>query len=427
MQLYRYEKEHIQTLRKSLAECTVLLKSNGDFPLDKACKIAAYGSGVRNTIKGGTGSGEVNSRFSTSIEKGLEDAGFILTTKKWMDSYEQVRIKAKKDFRKVIKARAKANHTQPVIEGMGAVMPEPEYELPLDGDGDVAVYVLSRISGEGNDRRVENGDVLLTKTEQRDILTLNRNYKKFMLVLNVGGVVDLSSVQEVDNILLLSQLGVETGAVLADLLLGKAYPSGKLTTTWSAWEDYCSIGEFGEQNDTRYQEGIYVGYRYFDSIGKRALFPFGYGLGYTTFSVSGETVEAAGEKITVTAKVRNTGLNAGKEVVQIYVSAPEGKLDKYYIFYHRQTNRSMFSRQGCAEKIVLLPDGRIPQTEMTSEGLNGKPLPGIGTYPTYCVANLHGKRPQAIIFRYEGRGTIDFLEFTMEDIYESNQTANRIS
>lgn len=330
MQLYSYEKEHLQTLRKSLAECTVLLKSNGDFPLDKAGKIAAYGSGVRNTIKGGTGSGEVNSRFFTSIEKGLEDAGFIITTKEWMDSYEQVRIKAKKEFRKVIKARAKANHTQPVIEGMGAVMPEPEYELPLDAEGDVAVYVVSRISGEGNDRRVENGDVLLTKTEQREILTLNKKYKKFMLVLNVGGAVDLSSVQEVDNILLLSQLGVETGAVLADILLGKAYPSGKLTTTWSAWEDYCSIGEFGEQNDTRYHEGIYVGYRYFDSIGKRALFPFGYGLGYTTFSVTGENVEAAGEEITVTAKVKNTGSKLGKEVVQVYVSAPEVKLDKAY-------------------------------------------------------------------------------------------------
>ena len=152
MQLHNYEKEHLIRLRSQLAECTVLLKSNGDFPLVGAGKIAAYGSGVRNTIKGGTGSGEVNSRFFTTIEKGLEDAGFSLTTKAWLDSYEQVRVEARKEFHKEIKARAKANHTQAVIEGMGAVMPEPEYQLPLDGEGDVAIYVVSRISGEGNGR-----------------------------------------------------------------------------------------------------------------------------------------------------------------------------------------------------------------------------------------------------------------------------------
>ena len=330
MQLHNYEKEHLTRLRSQLAECTVLLKSNGDFPLVGAGKIAAYGSGVRNTIKGGTGSGEVNSRFFTTIEKGLEDAGFSLTTKAWLDSYEQVRVEARKEFHKEIKARAKANHTQPVIEGMGAVMPEPEYQLPLDGEGDVAIYVVSRISGEGNDRRVVGGDVLLSETEQRDILALNKKYKKFMLVLNVGGAVDLSSVQEVDNILVLSQLGVETGAVLADILLGKAYPSGKLATTWSAWQDYCTIGQFGGQDDTAYGEGIYVGYRYFDTVGKRALFPFGYGMGYTTFSINTQDAEAVGEEITVTAKVRNTGKYSGKEVVQVYVSAPEGELDKPY-------------------------------------------------------------------------------------------------
>ena len=120
---------------------------------------------------------------------------------------------------------------------MGAVMPEPEYDLPLDGEGSVALYVLSRISGEGNDRDPICGDIKLTATEMRDILALNEKYEKFFLVLNVGGAVDLSEVAEVDNILILSQLGVETGDALADILLGKANPSGKLTTTWSAWED----------------------------------------------------------------------------------------------------------------------------------------------------------------------------------------------
>lgn len=330
MKLYDYEKEHLRRLRKGLAECCVLLKSNDDFPLEHPEEIAAYGSGVRGTIKGGTGSGEVNSRCFRNVEKGLKKAGFTVTTESWLAAYDQVRAEARKEFHKVIKERAKANHTQPVIEGMGAVMPEPEYNLPLDGKGDVAIYVVSRISGEGNDRKPEPGDVLLTKSEKRDILALNQKYKKFLLVLNVGGPVDLSPVTEVSNILVLSQLGVETGSALADILLGKSYPSGKLTTTWSGWEDYCSIGEFGQKDDTCYREGIYVGYRYFDSVGKRALFPFGYGLGFTEFQISDAKVAVEGEEVTVAAIVKNSGHFAGKETLQVYVSSPQGKLDQPY-------------------------------------------------------------------------------------------------
>lgn len=330
MKLNDYEEKHLQMLRKQIAECTVLLKSNGDFPLEGAGQIALYGSGARHTIKGGTGSGEVNSRYFVTIEQGLKDAGFTITTSGWMDAYDRLLADAKKEFLKEIKTRAKKNHTLAVIEGMGAVMPEPEYDLPLDGDGDVAVYVLSRISGEGSDRQPVTGDILPGKTEIRDILALQKKYKKFILVLNVGGVVDLSAVCEVENILLLSQLGVETGAVLADILLGKSNPSGKLTTTWSAWEDYANFGEFGDINDTRYNEGVYVGYRYFDTVGKKALFPFGYGLSYTRFATSCESISADKGAVTVRAAVKNTGKCAGKEVVQLYVSSPQGKLDQPY-------------------------------------------------------------------------------------------------
>jgi len=330
MQLYDYEKKHLELLRKHLGECCVLLKSNGDFPLEKAGKIAAYGSGIRKTIKGGTGSGEVNSRYFTTVEEGLLEAGFEITTTDWLDAYDKVYADAYEKFRQTIKQRAKQNHTNVIMEGMGSVMPQPEYDLELNADGDVAIYVLSRISGEGNDRRCEAGDVFLSESEKRDILALHKQYKKFMLVLNVGGPVDLSPVKAVDNILVLSQLGVETGAALADILLGKNYPSGKLATTWAAWEDYCSIGEFGDKDDTRYKEGIYVGYRYFDSIGKRAMFPFGYGLGFTHFSVSDTKTAVGGKQISVSATVKNIGAFAGKEVVQVYVSAPQGKLDKPY-------------------------------------------------------------------------------------------------
>ena len=330
MAINTYEIEHNDLLRRLGGECAVLLKSNGDFPLAEPCEMALYGNGARRTIKGGTGSGEVNSRFFVTAEDGLEAAGFTISTKYWLESYEYFYAAARRDFVRKMKEDTRKRGTSAILDGMGAVMPEPEYLLPMTGTGDVAVYVLSRISGEGSDRKAVPGDILLTETEKRDILTLNRKYKKFMLVLNVGGVVDLSPVMEVSNILLLSQLGVETGDILADILLGKSAPSGRLTTTWAAWEDYSRLGEFGDRDDTRYQEGIYVGYRYFDTTGKKALFPFGFGLGYTSFEMKALATELKGETVIVRASVRNTGSRAGKEVVQLYVSVPWGKLDQPY-------------------------------------------------------------------------------------------------
>ena len=319
-----YETTHAELVRSLAPECTVLLKKDGKFPLSAPQKIALFGSGARYTVKGGTGSGEVNSRTSVTIEEGLERAGFTVTTKGWLDAYDAVRQAAKKAFFQEIRDRAKRNHTLAAMEGMGAVMPEPEYQLPLRGSGDTAVYVLSRISGEGSDRKPVKGDILLSDTEKRDILLLNEQYEKFMLVLNVGGPVDLSPVQNVKNILLLSQLGADTGTVFADLLLGKSYPSGKLTTTWAAWEDYPQLGTFGDQDEALYREGVYVGYRYFDTVGKKPLYSFGFGLGYTDFETR---IDAADEK-TVTVTVTNIGGYAGKEVVPVYIAPPAGKLDK---------------------------------------------------------------------------------------------------
>ena len=236
-----YELRHIEALRKNLAGCTVLLKKDGSFPLEKPCTLAAYGSGVRRTIRGGTGSGEVNSRYSVTIEEGLQQAGFTLTGMEWHTGYEQAREKAHKAFLKQLKKDAKAAKQNFILYGMGKVMPEPEYDLPLNAEGDAAIYVVSRISGEGNDRTPLKGDIRLTDSEVRDILALDKKFTRFMLVLNVGGVVDLSPVMGVRNILLLSQLGVETGGALADILLGKANPSGKLTTTWAAFEEYITV------------------------------------------------------------------------------------------------------------------------------------------------------------------------------------------
>lgn len=328
MEMNAYEIEHLNAMRALAPECTVLLKKKGDFPLPEAGKIALYGSGARQTIKGGTGSGDVNSRFFVTAEQGLEEAGFTVTSKAWLDGYDAVRAEAKQQFIADIKRQAKEQHTMAIMVGMGAVMAEPTYELPIDAEGDTAVYVLSRNSGEGNDRKPIAGDVMLTETEIRDILACREKYEHFMLVLNVGGAVDLTPVQSVENILILSQLGVVTGNVLADILLGKANPSGKLTTTWSAWADYPQLGSFGDPDDTDYVDGIYVGYRYFDSVGKKAMYPFGFGLSYTEFKLGEAAAALEGTKVKITVPVTNVGAVPGKEVVQVYVSSPWGKLDQ---------------------------------------------------------------------------------------------------
>jgi beta-glucosidase len=328
--MFDYEKQHLDLVRSTAGECTVLLKSNGHFPLEKAGRIALYGNGVRHTIRGGTGSGEVNSRFTITIEEGLKNAGFAITTTEWLDEYDKIRLSAKKAYSSTLRAEAKANHENPIFYAMGRIMPEMEYDLPLKGEGEAAVYVVSRDSGEGMDRKPIKGDVLLTDREVQDIRKLDETFENFMLVLNVGGVVDLSPVKDVSNILVLSQLGVVNGDVLADLLLGRQYPSGKLATTWACWQDYQGIGSFGEKDDTIYKEGIYVGYRYFDSAGKKPLFPFGYGLAYTSFAVEPVEVKINKNIITVETKVINTGNQPGKEVVQVYVSSPKVELDKAY-------------------------------------------------------------------------------------------------
>ncbi len=328
-----FETAHAEVVRKVAPECMVLLKNNGTLPLSAPGKIAVYGSGARSTIKGGTGSGDVNVRKFVTVEEGLENAGFEITTKKWIDDYTKMYTDAKKAHFAALRKEGEAaglSGFQLVFSFFGKEFAEPEYELPLDGEGDTAIYVLARNSGEGADRAPIEGDINLTKTEIRDILACNKKYKNFALVLNVGGLIDLEPVKEVGTVLLMGQLGIETGNALADVLLGKAYPSGKLTMTWAPINDYPSTEGFGDPNDTYYKEGIYVGYRYFDTIGYEPTFPFGYGMGYTTFTVEPAGLKADGKKVTVMAKVTNTGKCAGKEVVQVYVSAPQGGLDKPY-------------------------------------------------------------------------------------------------
>lgn len=325
-----FETKYIEMIRKIAAECVVLLKNDGMLPLKKIEKLALYGSGARRTIKGGTGSGDVNVRHFVTVEEGLEKAGFQITSKDWLDGYEEVMKEARIEWIAERKEQARKSGIDPLLLLVGNVMPEPEYELPLDAEGDTAVYVLSRTSGEASDRQPVAGDINLSNTEIRDILALNRKYKRFILALNTGGMVDLEPVDEVKCIVLLSQLGTPIGDVFADLILGKAYPSGKLAMTWAPIQQYASTSGFGDMNDTRYKEGIYVGYRYFNSVREKPKFPFGYGLAYTDFNIKQTGFYADEEKISVTVSVSNMGEFKGKEVVQVYYSAPWGKLDKPY-------------------------------------------------------------------------------------------------
>ena len=327
-----YETDHLAAVRALAPECMVLLRSNGAFPLAEPGEIALFGSGARHTVKGGTGSGDVNSRHVTTIEEGLETAGFTIVTRPWLEAYDRVRAQAHQDFIAGIRAEAAERGVPAIMVGMGSVMPEPEYTIPLDIEADTdphtAVYVLSRTSGEGSDRTPEAGDLRLTDTEIRDILALNARFERFLLVLNVGGVVDLSPLGDVANILLLSQLGATIGDAFADVLLGGAYPSGKLATTWAAWDEDDQIGDFGDPDDTHYREGVYVGYRFYDSVGKEPLLPFGFGLGYTTFDVQTRQVSLDGARVSIDVDVTNTGGYPGKETIQVYASVPAGRLDQ---------------------------------------------------------------------------------------------------
>ena len=330
MGLFDHERKHNRIMRKLGAECCVLLKKDGHFPLSASSDIAIYGSGARNTIKGGTGSGEVNSRFYVTVEKGLERAGFRVITGEWLDKYDEIYNEERVKFIEGLKKEAKENHADIMTYAMGRIMPEPEYEIPIEADCKNGIYVLSRISGEGSDREAVKGDILLTETEKRDIKICNDKYENFMLVLNTGGVVDISELGYVKNILILSQLGVKMGDTFADIVLGRANPSGKLATTWTGWGSYQDIGSFGEKDDTEYKEGIYVGYRYFDSIGEKQLYPFGYGLSFSSFTVGKPEISITKDVVTVETEVHNAGSYTGKEVVQLYVSIPAGKLDEPY-------------------------------------------------------------------------------------------------
>lgn len=340
-EIQKYETEHQQEVRRLAGECMLLLENDGVLPFtEKIKKIALYGTGARHTVKGGTGSGDVNVRESISIARGLEEAGFELVTGSWLDRYDQILEETEKEYLNKLKSISEKTGKSPVIVRFENPFKEPEQPQITDtdlADADAAIYVISRNSGEGKDRTAEKGDYYLSDIELQNIRCMTQHYTNCVVVLNVGGIIDLTELKKIPGIqaiLLAGQTGNMGGYAVTDVLTAKTFPSGKLTDTWAgAYEDYPSSKTFSYRNgnvdDEYYSDGIYVGYRYFDTFGVMPLYCFGYGKGYTEFDISTKNVTADEKQVKVEVEVTNTGDKyPGKEVVQVYYSAPDGVMEK---------------------------------------------------------------------------------------------------
>ena len=345
------EQQNARLSRQAATQGMVLLENRDHaLPMPKSGKVALFGVGAYKTVKGGTGSGDVNNRYTVSARQGLENAGYEVTTR---DSY----------WKAVVSAYDTKYGNVGGLFGPAIDYSSVEQRLTPDSvkptaPTDTAVYVLARNSGEGADRSPGPGDYELSPTESEDIELIGRTYRRVVVVLNVGGIIDTSFVERingaakdpaggsaVDSVLLMSQAGQESGNALTDVLNGTVTPSGKLTDSWASKYSYYPAARTFAANDgdpltEQYSEGVYVGYRYFDSRYREidpaspdsvVNYPFGYGLSYTDFQVTPRTVTADAHSVVVVARVTNVGRTyRGKEVVQAYFSAPQNGLDKPY-------------------------------------------------------------------------------------------------
>ncbi len=341
-------KAHAEVTRKSATEGMVLLKNDKEaLPLSKDVKnLAVYGNGSYDFIAGGTGSGNVNRAYTVSLLDGLSNAGYK-TDKKLEEAY---RAYLKNYYDNLPES------DDPMSKFLPSPLPD---EMQIDPkeiarqaeELDMALITITRQSGEFLDRT--SSDFTLSAANKKLIDDVTKAFhakgKKVVVVMNVGGVIETASWKDKpDAILCAWQGGQEGGNSVADILTGKAYPSGKLTMTFPKdFRDHASSANFPidmkanmditnnqARSDsakvknvdyTNYDEDIYVGYRYFDTFGKDVSYPFGYGLSYTEFAYGEPTVEKKGDKYVVKMDVKNTGKMPGKEVVQLYVTAPDAK------------------------------------------------------------------------------------------------------
>lgn len=333
---------HANLSRELAGECMVLLENDGALPF-AAKKVAVYGNGVRGTIKGGTGSGDVNTRSNVNIEQGFVNAGIEVASTAWLDRQEQRVKDAKAAYLQWAKEEAAKKGVPEFSVMFDTPYKDPACELITAEDvkgseTDTAVYVIARNSGEGADRFDEAGDYQLYPEELENIKTIAAGYKNTIVVLNIGGVMNLSEIKAVEGvnaILLMTQLGNLGGDALLDVLTGKVNPSGKTTDTWAKnYMDYPSSAKFSHNesvHDEMYEDGIYMGYRYFDSFDVETEYCFGFGRSYTEFEIKAGEISVNGNEVQVPVEVKNIGSKyAGKEVVQVYYSAIGGEIDKPY-------------------------------------------------------------------------------------------------
>ena len=338
-------KAHADVTRRSATEGMVLLKNDGQaLPMNNTKTVSVFGITSYDFIAGGTGSGDVNKAYTIDMMQGLTEAGLKVNTK-LANLYQSY-----KNYQSSLTAAAPARGGW--FWGK-AVLPEMAVSRPIINvqaqESDLAIITLGRQAGEGSDRQVDD-DFTLTDVERQLITDVCNAFhlanKPVVVVLNMGNVIETASWKSMpDAILLAWQPGQEGGYSVADVLTGKAYPSGKLTMTWpNNLIDLPSSANFPNvrpaaprgrgnnkvefQDYTKHTEDINVGYRYFTTTKESVSYPFGFGLSYTTFSYSKPVVKATKDGLTATITVTNTGKRAGKEVVELYVSAPAGGLEK---------------------------------------------------------------------------------------------------
>jgi len=338
-------KKDAQVSRMAAAQGMVLLKNSGNvLPFNSIKKVALFGNTAYDIIAGGTGSGNVNKAYTISLAQGLQNAGL------------QINATLLSAYPAYI-AGAKAKQPKPTRGMFMAPPPIPQMtiadnDLQQDAvDADIAVITIGRNAGEGADRKLPD-DYYLSDAEKALIKNVSDAFhakgKKVVIVLNIGGVIEVASWRdEADGILLAWQPGLEAGNAITDVLSGKVNPSGKLATTFAM--DYKDVPsaknfpgkEFPDQAtkegnrtimpaEVTYEDGIYVGYRYYSTFKVDPAYEFGYGLSYTTFKYSGLKISAPvfKGKLTASVTITNTGKRAGKEVAQLYLSAPAAKMDK---------------------------------------------------------------------------------------------------
>ena len=342
-------KAHAAITRQSSTEGMVLLKNTGVLPIRNLKTVALFGVNSYDFLSGGLGSGCVNVPYVVDMVTGLKNIG-VTTTPLLTEIYQ--------NYVKFAKAKLKADKN-PIMWFLDQGQPKLD-EIEISDrcvqhevqEADAAIITIGRQAGEGMDRKID-GEFNLTKMEQDMIFRVSDQFhaqgKPVIVIINSGSVMETASWRDrADAILCAWQPGEEGGNSVADVLTGKANPSGKLTMTWPiAATDHPSTRNFPQDLDmytyremqgwdsgipnesfTNHEEDIYVGYRYFDTFDKQVAYPFGFGLSYTTFEFSQPKVKVGSDKVTVTVNVKNTGSVSGKEVAQVYVTAPKGTLEK---------------------------------------------------------------------------------------------------